>query len=106
MKIIITISGPSGAMKSPMARTIARAIGNSRPDLSCTIFDHQLFEFDDNFEDCRASVFHDARHSEHEVCIVVIGTGDDNVMQIEVEPAIPGVVVLFNALDDHVGGDA
>lgn len=103
MKIIITISGPSGAMKSPMARAIARAIGHSRPDLSCTIFDHELYEFDDHFQESKSRVYEDAKLSSHNVCVIVIGASGNDAntpVTVEVVPANPGCRVIFNAVVD------
>ena len=100
-KTHITISGPVSSMKTPIARRIQGAIKKSRPDLSCTIFDHELFSFDENFQRNLDRVKADSANSDHDICIIVIGTGSglsSQPLKIEVEPAF-GAHIIFNALE-------
>ena len=106
MKIYVTIQGPVSAMKSPMARRIENAIEKVRPDLSCTVFDHGLFTFDDNFEEELRRVRQDAAKSSHDVCVIVIGTGTgDKPLTVQIEPALPGASIIFNAVTDYLTGE-
>jgi len=106
MKIYVTIQGPVSAMKSPTARRIKEAIAKVRPDLSCTVFDHGLFTFDDHFEDELRRVKQDAVNSQHDVCVIVIGTGTgDEPLTIQIEPALPGASIIFNAVTDYLTGE-
>jgi hypothetical protein len=103
MKIYVTIRGPVGSMKSPIAKLISEAIANERPDLSCTVFDHQLYEGDAHFEDALKRVQQDAVNSPHNVCVVVINTAtEDKPLAIEVEPAVLGATVIFRAVTSHL----
>ena len=106
MKVYVTIKGPVSAMKSPVARLIESAIKKVRPDLSCAVFDHELFAFDDHFEKALRVVMHDAVNSWYDVCVIVIGTGVcDEPLTIQVEPAIFGASIIFNAVTDYLTGD-
>ena len=106
MKIYVTIQGPVSAMKSPTARIIEKAIEKVRPDLSCTVFDHRLFTFDDHFDDELLRVRQDAAKSTHDVCVIVIGTGTgDKPLTMQIDPSIPGASIIFNAVTDYLAGE-
>jgi hypothetical protein len=103
LKIYVTIRGPVSAMKSPTAQLIARAIAKVRPDLSCMVFDHELFAVDmrGHLADGLRSM---AKESHHNVCVIVIGTGTAREpLTITIEPALPGASVIFNAVTDYLG---
>lgn len=103
MKIYVTIQGPVSAMKSPMARLIQDAIKKTRLDLSCTVFDHELFAFDANFDAALQQVKQDAASSPHDVCVIVVGTGTDQApLTVQVEPALPGAPIIFNAVTAYL----
>jgi hypothetical protein len=102
MKIIVTIRGPVSAMKSPAARRIEDAINSSPSGMTCTVFDHELFEGDKYFEENYNRVFAAAVASESEVCVIVIGTGVETgaPVDIRIDPGLVGSKVLFRALAD------
>lgn len=104
-RFIITIQGPVGSIKSPLARRMGDAIRVANPEMSVTVFDHELFAFDDHFEDARKSVYQDALASTNDVSIVVIGTGltdnpENDVFDIRIEPGFHGARLLFHAFEE------
>lgn len=100
-KILVTIRGPVSAMKSPMARRIKKAVNTYGRGLTCTVFDHELFTFDEWFPDAQRRVYEDAMASEHEVCVIVIGTGcNDGPLDIRIEPGLTGTATIFRALQE------
>lgn len=103
MKIIVTICGPVSAKKSALARRIMEAVntyGRGR-GLTCTVFDHELFTFDAWFCDAKRRVYEDAMASQHNVCVIVIGTGcNEGPLDIRIEPGRSGTAMLLNALEN------
>lgn len=103
-RFIITIQGPVGSMKSPLARRMGDAIRVANPEMSVTVFDHELFTFDDHFEDARKSVYQDALASTNDVSIVVVGTGTHgnqgyDSFDIRIQPGFHGARLLFHAFE-------
>lgn len=97
-KIYVTIQGPVSSMKSPIAKAIKRGVEKS--GLSCTIFDHELFTCDSHFQDSLSRVLVDAKSNDYDVSVVVIGTGKDEQLIVQVEPALPGASIIFKAITD------
>ena len=103
MKVLVTIQGPVSSRKSPFARLIENAIKATRKDLTCTVFDHELFSFDEHFELAHAKVLQDFANSPHNVGVVVIGTGIGKApLTITIDPAVYGSSVILNAIENYL----
>lgn len=98
-QIRITISGPVSAMKSPIAKKIREALATARPNLTVAVSDHELFEAEEDFADRLDIIMN--RHEESDVLILVINNSPREYLSVEIEPAIPGVSLIFGSLTDH-----
>jgi nicotinamide riboside kinase len=102
-KFIVTIRGPVSSMKSTIAGRIAKAFEGGGQKMTATVFDHELFEFDDLFTESHECTYRDAAASESDVSIIVIGTGvgesgEPSPLDVRIEPAIPGSALLLRLL--------
>lgn len=86
-------------MKSPIAKKICEALATARPNLTVAVSDHELFEAEEDFAD-RLDIIMD-RHEESDVLILVINNSPTEYLSVEIEPAIPGVLIIFDSLTDH-----